>query len=47
MKGIKRLNRKYRKVRKYGTENDLHRFQSEVATITEKYTADLINKPIE
>lgn len=44
MRELKRLNRKFRKVRKNGNWNDFNRYQSELAKVIENYTADLLNK---
>lgn len=43
MSELKRLNRKFRKVRKNGNWNDFNRYQSELAKAIENYTADLLN----
>ncbi len=43
MRELKRLNRKFRKVRKNGNWNDFNRYQSELAKVIENYTAELLN----
>ena len=44
MREIRRLNRKFRKVRKNGNWNDFNRYQSELTKVIEDYTADLLNR---